>query len=101
MPRCAARRVISSSLIHTYPGPPVQQLPQHVHVNERPSAYQGSLEGMTSSFISTESYFLLTPGSNRTVDPNLQLPRQQQHDHDQQHQSQPTYRVIPKATAIR
>ena len=37
-----ASRAISISLIQTYPGPPVQQLPHCVQVNRRPSAYHGS-----------------------------------------------------------
>src|SRR5450432_3032199 len=54
--RCTANRRISSSLIQTYPGPPVQQLPQQVQVNFKPWLYQrGSFEflsgGITSSFI--------------------------------------------------
>jgi hypothetical protein len=51
--RCAASRSISTSLIHTYPGAPVQQLPHWLHVKFSPSAYQGwSVELlMTSSFI--------------------------------------------------
>src|SRR5262249_40962792 len=39
--KCSASRPISTSLIHTYPGPPVQQLPHCVQVNVSPSAYQG------------------------------------------------------------
>lgn len=33
---------ISSSVTHTYPGSPVQQLPHCVHLNFRPSLYHGS-----------------------------------------------------------
>src|SRR5713226_3988950 len=39
--RKSASRAISSSDIQTNPGPPVQQFPHWVQVNESPSAYQG------------------------------------------------------------
>src|SRR5882762_3913069 len=38
----SARRSISTLLIHTYPGPPVQQLPHCVQLKLRPSRYHGS-----------------------------------------------------------
>src|SRR5690349_5228920 len=57
--RCSASRSTSSSLIHTKPGAPVQQLPQQVQVKERPAAYQGGEDGRTSSFT------LLCAGSPR------------------------------------
>src|SRR5688572_18716251 len=41
--KCLARRSISSSLIQTYPGAPVQQFPHCVQVNSSPSAYQVSV----------------------------------------------------------
>jgi NAD(P)-dependent dehydrogenase (short-subunit alcohol dehydrogenase family) len=47
---CASRST-SSSLIQTKPGPPVQQFPHCVQVNDNPSAYHGSFAGNTSSFI--------------------------------------------------
>jgi hypothetical protein len=51
MRRWAASRSISTSLIHTYPGAPVQQLPHWLHVKLRPSAYQGAVDFSTSNFI--------------------------------------------------
>src|SRR3954464_4654635 len=39
--RCSASRTISSLLIQTNPGPPVQQLPHCEQVNFNPSAYHG------------------------------------------------------------
>jgi hypothetical protein len=52
--KCVASRTTSSTLIHTNPGPPVQQLPHCVHVKRRPSEYQVAATaalGRTSSFI--------------------------------------------------
>src|SRR5262249_422698 len=40
-PRCSAMAASSAELTQTKPGSPVQQCPQRVHVNRRPSAYQG------------------------------------------------------------
>jgi hypothetical protein len=50
----AARRWTSSSLIHTYPGAPVQQFPHWLQVNFSPSANHGVsvfAGSMTFSFI--------------------------------------------------
>src|SRR5262249_361055 len=40
-PRCSASSWISRVETHTYPGAPVQQAPQRVHENSRPSRYHG------------------------------------------------------------
>src|SRR5688500_7077551 len=51
--KSAASFTISSFVIQTNPGPPVQQFPHCWHVKRRPSAYQGSVvveDGRTSSF---------------------------------------------------
>src|SRR6185437_13798773 len=54
--KCFASRPISSSEIHTYPGPPVQQFPHCEQVNVSPSAYQGfSSVWTTFSFIAMNS----------------------------------------------
>src|SRR2546428_3826679 len=53
-PRNSASRTISSRLIQTNPGAPVQQLPHWEQVNFNPPAYQGSQPlsaSTTSSFM--------------------------------------------------
>src|SRR5258706_16357017 len=69
MRKWSATRAISTRLIHTNPGPPVQQLPHWVHVKRRPWAYQGSFSevGSTSSFISEEHTGDACGGSTRSA----------------------------------